>query len=79
VGGALAPEGKVSGGNVPAVALGRASDLVTGVVAEAPVCAVAFALACAAIAVNAPTSASDPAANARVADEIRRKPASRCR
>ena len=63
---------------MPADALGPGVDLGTDVVAGVRVCTVCFVLACAAAnAVNAPTSATEAAANARVADEIRRRPASR--
>jgi hypothetical protein len=63
---------------VPADALGAGLDLAADVVSGVRVRTVCFELACAAaIAVNAPTSATEAATNARVADEIRRRPASR--
>ena len=75
VGGVLPEDGKVSGGNVPTV------PVAAGVVAWLRVRTVDCVLpcACAANAANAPTSATEAAANARVADEMRRRPASRCR
>ncbi|MDQ1533222.1 MAG: hypothetical protein QOF28_983 [Actinomycetota bacterium] len=63
---------------MPADALGAVVDRGIEVVAGVRLCTVCFELACAAaIAVNAPTSATEAAANARVAAEIRRRPASR--
>jgi hypothetical protein len=63
---------------VPADALGAPVEPGVEVVAGVRVRTICFELACAAaIAVNAPTSATEAATNARVADEIRRRPASR--
>jgi hypothetical protein len=80
VGGVLLPEdGNVSGGNVPTVPAEAVRVPTGGVVAGVGLWAVPFApaCACAANAVNVPTSASAAAASPRVAEEIRRRPASR--